>query len=104
MTEYILDFIKKNFDNYAFERMLGFRKEYDDDGYTTMYKSDEFAKTLIESDQVKDLVSITIHPTKGNFKGFIREKSTEVKINVSKEPKSIIAKINNKKINKSKRR
>ncbi|WP_413997769.1 TIM-barrel domain-containing protein [Flavobacterium sp. W1B] len=72
--------------------------EYDDDGISEAYKSGKGAFTLIESDVNKDNVAITIQATKGDFNGFVKDKATEFKINVTQEPKKITAKIGTQKI------
>ncbi len=75
-----------------------FFNEYDDDGLTVEYKLGRGVKTLIESEANKGVAKITIHPAKGNFDGFVKEKVTEFKINVSAKPKKLIAKIGSKKV------
>lgn len=39
-----------------------------------------------------------IHPTQGNFEGFVKEKATEFRINVTAKPKKITAKIGKDKV------
>ncbi|MDD3036487.1 TIM-barrel domain-containing protein [Bacteroides sp.] len=71
--------------------------EYDDDGVTEAYREGKSATTLIESEvNSKNRVTITIHPTKGNFDGFVTEKATELRINVTEKPNKLQAKIGNK--------
>lgn len=74
--------------------------EYDDDGVTEQYKAGKGSTTLIESfvKENTQTAIITIHPTKGDFDGFVKEKTTEFRINVSKKPKSVKAKRANKEI------
>lgn len=73
--------------------------EYDDDGMTEAYRLGEGVTTLIESDvDSKNNVTLTIHPTQGNFKGFTKEKATEFRINVTQKPGKITARIGNAKI------
>ncbi len=73
--------------------------EYDDDGTTEEYRLGKGTTTLIESAvDNKNNVSFTIHPTKGDFTGFVKEKATEVKINVTAKPKKVSAKIGKNKI------
>lgn len=73
--------------------------EYDDDGISELYKKGEFTKTVITSDcDEKGNVTVTINPTEGNFKGFVKEKRTVFKVNVSEAPKKISAKIGKKSI------
>ena len=72
--------------------------EYDDDGISEAYKAGKGTFTVIESEVKKDNAVVTIQPTTGNFDGFVKEKVTEFKINVTQEPKKITAKIGNSKI------
>ncbi len=73
--------------------------EYDDDGTTELYRQGKGVTTLIESDlDSKNRATVTIHPAKGNFNGFVKEKATEFKINVTEKPKKIAAKIGKSKI------
>ena len=41
---------------------------------------------------------ITIHPTQGSFNGLVKEKATELRINVTEQPKKIAAQIGKKKV------
>lgn len=73
--------------------------EYDDDGTTEAYRKGEGVTTLIESDvDAKGNVLISIHPTEGNFKGFVKDKATELRINVTEQPKKITAQVGKQKI------
>jgi alpha-glucosidase (family GH31 glycosyl hydrolase) len=73
--------------------------EYDDDGATEAYKLGKGASTLIESElDKKNNAIVTIQPAKGDFDGFVKEKTTEFVINVTEKPKRLIAKIGNNKI------
>ena len=74
--------------------------EYDDDGTTEAYKTeDAFAQTLIESQaDDKGRVTVTIYPTVGFFDGMVKEKITELRINVTAQPKKITAHIGGKKV------
>lgn len=68
--------------------------EYDDDGLSEEYRAGKGATTWIESNaDPKGSVTITIHPTQGDFTGFTKEKATEFKINVTECPKKISATI-----------
>ncbi len=72
--------------------------EYDDDGVTEAYRQEKSVSTLIESNvDAKNRVTITIHPTAGSFDGFVKDKKTELRINVTEKPKKLTARINNKK-------
>ena len=46
----------------------------------------------------KNNVTVTIHPAKGSFNDFVKEKSTEFRINVTAKPKKVSAKIGNKNV------
>ena len=74
--------------------------EYDDDGTTEAYRTEEaFARTYIESQvDEKGRVTVTIHPTEGNFEGMVKEKSTELRFNVTAQPKKVTARIGGKKV------
>ncbi|UCS95507.1 DUF5110 domain-containing protein [Echinicola marina] len=73
--------------------------EYDDDGITEAYKNGEGTHTLIESDvDAKNRLKITVHPTEGYFDGFIKDKSTEFRINLTQAPKKVTLNIANKKV------
>ncbi|MDR6781852.1 alpha-glucosidase (family GH31 glycosyl hydrolase) [Pedobacter africanus] len=74
--------------------------EYDDDGTTEQYRSGKGVSTFItaEVDQ-KSLATITIHTAKGNFNGFVKQKTTAFKINLTAKPSSISAKIGKAKVN-----
>lgn len=73
--------------------------EYDDDGTTEEYKDGKSVTTKIESyaDNKKN-AEITIHPAIGDFSGFVKEKATEFRINVTAKPKKIAASIGKDKI------
>ena len=75
-------------------------REYDDDGTTEAYRTEEaFAQTYIESiADEKGRVTVTIHPTEGAFEGMAKEKITELRINVTAQPKKITARIGSKKV------
>lgn len=73
--------------------------EYDDDGVTEEYRLGKGVSTLIESNvNTKGEVIVTIHPVQGDFNGFIKEKATEFRINVTEKPKKISATIGKNKI------
>ena len=73
--------------------------EYDDDGVTVAYQNGQFTQTLIEQVcDAKGNVTVTINPTTGDFNGFVKEKTTIFKVNASVAPKSIAAKIGDKKV------
>ncbi len=73
--------------------------EYDDDGVTESYKLGKGAYTNITAAlNTKNEVTVTINPATGAFDGMVKEKTTQLKLNVSAPVKSVTAKKNNKKI------
>ncbi|MFC3560685.1 TIM-barrel domain-containing protein [Pedobacter jamesrossensis] len=72
--------------------------EYDDDGKTEAYKLGKGASTLIESEVENKKVVLTIKTTQGDFEGFVKEKATELRINVTEKPKSIVAKVGKQRV------
>lgn len=73
--------------------------EYDDDGISEEYKKGKGVTTNIESEvDNKNNVTVTIHPAKGDFTGFIKEKSTEFRVNVTACPKKVTAQQGKKKV------
>ena len=73
--------------------------EYDDDGTTELYRAGQFTETVIKSAcDAKGNAIITVEPTKGSFNGFVKEKSTIFKVNVSEAPKSVSAKVGKKSV------
>lgn len=68
--------------------------EYDDDGKTEAYKQGFGVTTLVESNlDNKNNFTVIIHPSKGGFDGFVKDKATEFRINVTEKPKKLSAKI-----------
>ena len=68
--------------------------EYDDDGTTEQYKLGKGAFTKIESEVDKsNRATVTIYPAQGDYDGFVKEKATEFRINVTAKPKKITATI-----------
>lgn len=73
--------------------------EYDDDGTSEEYRQGKGATTLIESQvNTQNKVTVTIHPAQGDYEGFVKNKTTEFRVNVTKKPKKISAKIGNEKV------
>jgi alpha-glucosidase (family GH31 glycosyl hydrolase) len=73
--------------------------EYDDDGTTEQYKLGKGVYSVIDAELDKNnRAVITIHPTTGDFNGFIKEKATEFIVNVTAQPKKIAARIGRKKV------
>ncbi|MES2773225.1 MAG: TIM-barrel domain-containing protein [Bacteroidota bacterium] len=63
--------------------------EYDDEGFTEAYKNGQGTTTLIESLAENNKATITVYPTKGKFNGFVKNKATEFRINLSQQPTSV---------------
>jgi alpha-glucosidase (family GH31 glycosyl hydrolase) len=73
--------------------------EYDDDGVSEEYKSGKGTTTLIESNvDGKNNATVTIHPTEGDFTGFVKEKATEFRINLTGQPRKVSAVVGKNKI------
>lgn len=71
--------------------------EYDDDGETEAYKLGKGVTTNIKSSvNDKNAVNIEVQATKGGFDGFVKNKSTVFKVNVTQKPLNINAKIGKK--------
>ncbi|MBC7419038.1 MAG: DUF5110 domain-containing protein [Pedobacter sp.] len=60
--------------------------QYDDDGITEAYKLGKGATTWIESVVNGALATITVHRSEGSFDGWVKQKATTFKINVTKKP------------------
>ena len=71
---------------------------YDDDGKTELYRMGERAITHIHSSLVKDRLTVSIDKTIGSFQGQEKNQSTELRINVSQQPKKLTAKIGGKSV------
>ena len=72
---------------------------YDDDGVSELYKLGASTTTHIESNlDTKQNLKIKINPTQGQFNGFNKNKSTELRVNVTQAPKKVSAKVGNKKV------
>lgn len=67
--------------------------EYDDDGLTEAYKQGAGVTTRIESDLRNNTATIVIHPATGSFEGFVRNKATEFRINLTAPPAGVTAKL-----------
>ncbi len=70
--------------------------QYNDDGFTQAYKNGKGVTTLIESSVANNQAVITVHPAKGSFNGFVKNKTTEFVINVTQAPTSVTAKVGNR--------
>lgn len=69
---------------------------YDDDGKTQQYLVGRATTTAIHSSLKKDKLDVTIDATKGDFDGFVKDKSTELRVNLTEKPKKIAVKIGGK--------
>lgn len=73
--------------------------EYDDDGVTEAYRQGQGVTTLIESSvSPKGVATITVNPAKGGFDGFVKEKATEFRVNVTAKPKKVSASVGKGKV------
>lgn len=73
--------------------------EYDDDGISEAYKNGKGVTTFIESNVTpKNDVLITVHRAQGTFNGFVKEKATEFRVNVTEKPKAVVAKLGKSKV------
>lgn len=72
--------------------------QYDDDGETEAYRYGAGATTLIESAVTSDVATINVQATKGDYDGFVKQKISLFKINVSAKPKNITATVGRKKL------
>lgn len=73
--------------------------QYDDDGQTQAYLSGQCARTEIStSANSKGRLLVTINPTYGTYQGFQPQKETELRINVSQQPKGVSAKVGKKSV------
>ncbi len=76
--------------------------EYDDDGFTEAYKQGKVVTTLISSSVNNNTATITVHPAKGDYDGFVKNKSTEFHINLSRQPAGVTALLGNSPVKLSK--
>lgn len=73
--------------------------EYDDDGTTEAYRYGKGVTTKITSVvDKKNNVTVTLDAAKGNYDGFIKEKVTEFRVNLTAKPKKVTAAIGKKKV------
>ncbi len=66
---------------------------YDDDGATQLYLNGESANTHIHSSLSKERLTVSIDKTTGHFDGMEKNQSTELRINVSRKPGKLVAKV-----------
>jgi alpha-glucosidase (family GH31 glycosyl hydrolase) len=72
--------------------------EYDDDGVTEAYKKERGVTTLIESSVEKNTATVSVHPAKGTFHGFVKNKITEFRINLTQPPAGVAARVGNNRV------
>jgi alpha-glucosidase (family GH31 glycosyl hydrolase) len=73
--------------------------EYDDDGVSGQYKEGKGTTTLVESmADERGHVTVTVHPTRGDFDGFTREKRTEFRVNVTAKPRKVTARVGGRRV------
>ncbi|SEA09578.1 Alpha-glucosidase, glycosyl hydrolase family GH31 [Arachidicoccus rhizosphaerae] len=65
---------------------------YEDDGTTEAYKAGQGATTVIKSEQSADRAMISVLPTRGDFDGFVKDKATLFRVNLTRAPKSVVLK------------
>ncbi len=66
---------------------------YDDDGKTQQYLYGHFVTTKISSKAEKGKVTLSIDPSQGDYEGFLKEKTTELRVNLTARPKKVKAKV-----------
>lgn len=72
---------------------------YDDDGVSEAYRVGAYTTTLVECKEANGEVSVSIAPTKGNFKGFEKNQKTEFLVNVTQKPSSVTATVSGQTLN-----
>lgn len=73
--------------------------EYDDDGQTQAYLSGKCVRTEIATQaNGKGKLTVTLQPATGSFDGFVPQKETELRINVSAAPKKVCARVGKKSV------
>lgn len=72
--------------------------QYNDDGVSQAYKTGKGATTIIDAKLDGDVASIQVHATGGDFKGFIKQKATRFKVNVTAAPSKVTGFIGGKNV------
>ena len=67
--------------------------EYDDDGNTQAYLGGENTNTQLSTSVNKNTLIFKAERTAGEFNGYNRNKTTELRINVTRAPKKITAQV-----------
>lgn len=73
-------------------------REYDDDGRTEEYRRGACAVTPVVSEVEGNVLTIRIAPVEGAFDGMVREKSTELRVNVTQRPDKLAATVGGRKV------
>lgn len=71
---------------------------YDDDGRTMGYLCGECVTVTVDAELEDGRYTLTIHPAKGDFPGFVKEQSTEIRINITAMPRKVTARIGGRKV------
>lgn len=72
--------------------------EYDDDGVTEAYRLGAGSTTLISQSVEDDKAVIKVNATQGSFDGMVKEKSTQIRVNLTKKPKKVSANVGGKRV------
>ena len=72
--------------------------EYDDDGTTQEYLNGRSVRTLVATEVEKGRLTVSIAPTLGGYEGFEPVKETELRINVTRQPRKVTLKAGKKKM------
>lgn len=73
--------------------------DYDDDGATQAYLQGKCTRTEVStSGNGKGRLTVAVAQTFGSYNGFEAQKETELRINVSREPKKVTAKVGKKSV------
>ena len=68
--------------------------EYDDDAKTVAYLNGQSTLTPVKSNlDAKGNLTVTVSKTSGNFEGFEKNKTTQIRVYCSQEPKKVVAKV-----------
>ncbi|MDR1415611.1 MAG: discoidin domain-containing protein [Odoribacteraceae bacterium] len=74
-------------------------EERDDDGASTAYLSGQGVSTRVEyAEDGKGRLVVTAHPTVGEYAGFVKEKVTEFRINVTAKPRKVALRAGNRRV------
>lgn len=72
--------------------------DYDDDGKTQEYLGGMCTRVALMTNVDGNKLTVNIGKTEGEFTGFEPVKETELRVNVSQEPKKVVAKVGKKKV------